>query len=145
MKIKLFVLFLFLHIICISQEIPEEERLKFVNNFIELVIKHNSDLVIENLDETFIKKQLKKTLKGNKTQILDEWFIGNNENSQEYLSVPFDSIISMEIESIEYQSEFMTNYFFKIKTEKDKLICELILIHKYKHKKWKLGFQGAFG
>ena len=72
-------------------------------------------------------------------------FIGNNENSQEYLSVPFDSIISMEIESIEYQSEFMTNYFFKIKTEKDKLICELILIHKYKHKKWKLGFQGAFG
>ena len=63
MKIKLFVLFLFLHIICISQEIPEEERLKFVNNFIELVIKHNSDLVIENLDETFIKKTIKKDIK----------------------------------------------------------------------------------
>lgn len=145
MKLLLFISFYLTSHILHAQEISKQETLKFVNEFISAVESHNEDLVIKKLDKSFVKVQLKKFLKGNKQQFLDELFTGEEVNSKEFDAIPFASIISIKVITIEENDETMTDYYFKIKTENGEYICQLFLKHISKGKKFKLGFEGSFG
>lgn len=128
-----------------AQNIPDEQRLKFVNEFLTAVRVHDQKATIKKLDKSYINKQLKKNLKGNKQQFLDELFSGRDEKTKEYLTIPFDAIISIEVAEVVPNDETMTDYFFIVKTDKNEVICQLFLKHRKVGKKYKLGFEGSFG
>lgn len=145
MKLLLFVSFYLTFHFFHAQEVSKQESSKFVNEFIAAVIAHNQDLVIKKLDKFYVKEQLKKFLKGNKQQFLDELFTGEEVNTKEFDALPFLSIISIKVEKIEENDETMTDYYFRVKTDKGEYICQLFLKHIQKGKKYKLGFEGSFG
>lgn len=129
----------------VPQDIPLEQLSTFVNEFLTAATQHDEKMVIKKLDHIYVKEQLKKFLKGNKKQFLDELFSGRDEKKDEYLTVPFHSITSIEVVEIIPNDETMTDYFFIVKTEKNEVKCQLFLRHHKIRGKYKLGFEGSFG
>lgn len=129
----------------VPQDIPQEQLSKFVSEFLTAVTNHNEKMVIKKLDHLYVKEQLKKFLKGNKQQFLDELFSGRDEKTNEYLTIPFHSITSIEVVEIIPNDDTMTDYFFIVKTEKNEVKCQLFLRHYNVKGKYKLGFEGSFG
>lgn len=128
-----------------AQDIPQEQLSTFVTEFLTAVTKHDEKTVLKRLDNLYVKEQLKKILKGNKQQFLDELFSGRDEKTNEYLTIPFHSITSIEVVEIIPNDETMTDYFFIVKTEKNEVKCQLFLRHYNVKGKYKLGFEGSFG
>lgn len=128
-----------------AQDIPDEQRLKFVNEFLTAVMTHDQRTTIKKLDKSYVDQQLKKFLKGNKQQFLDELFSGRDKKTNEYLTIPFDAIISIEVAEVVPNDETMTDYFFIVRTDKNEVICQLFLKYHKVGKKIKLGFEGSFG
>ena len=80
MKLLLVLFFGITSYTIIAQEVTEEKRLKFVNEFLIAVQNHNQKSTIKHLDKTFIKEQLKKfQIKS----IINSWLVKQKQSERQ--------------------------------------------------------------
>lgn len=135
----LFMLFLFFISGSLLSQNSEEERLMFVNTFIDAVKTHDQKAILKHIDKSYKKEQL-KLLKGNKSQFINELFSGINE-MEEYKTPELSDIMNVELIDMKAIDDTNYNCAFEVETGDNVLYVELVLSLNKK----KLGFVGAVG
>lgn len=133
-----------------TQERIDLQRQKFVNDFMDAVMHHQSRKVLKFIDNDYKKEQLQEILNGNKKKFLNEMFSGDDQEYRHFVTVEFKNIQEILILRIEESStpgEY--NYWFTVEAELEGeyryISCILLLKEKNKGKKTLYGFIGALG
>ncbi len=117
---------------------PDEATKEFANQFTFAVAHHDYDEIWKFLDKDYRKTQ-KKFLSGDKKQLMDELFSG--EDGKKYVSLSIDSILKIKIAEVTENEDGSFSYIFRVRDERSDIMAYLRLVT---HKK-KLGFIGALG
>ena len=119
-----------------------KQQVRFANKFIDAVSTNNSKKVIKMLDKGYKKEQL-KILAGNKEQLINELFGGEDLTDHSiYVTIKLDEIKKIEIaEVIQLKGGEGYNYIFRVKSDRFEVHSSLRL----KKRGCKYGFEGAYG
>lgn len=145
---SLLLIVLFSTGISYGQENGEAQRRQIISSFVEAVVNHKIEETISFMTPKYRDEQLKWFLKGNKVQFLDELFGGQDEISKEWLVVPFNSIIGLELVKIEIDEEELSWIVYFIVDDGKHLVHADLRLINWKGKKKgriKYGFEGAYG
>ena len=119
-----------------------QEFFSFINKFTKEVNEKNYKGVYKLLEKSYRKEQ-KKFLKGNKTQLIDELFGGHNELGT-WVNTSLNEIKNIQL--MEYELGDNGNsyrVYFEVELEDNILTVELTLSTHEDFKKW--GIVGAMG
>ena len=144
MKTRSFIIILsclFISLTSFSQEVNEKQE-AFANKFIAAVASNNEKKTMKYLDKTYKKEQL-AFLEGNKEQLLNELFAGQDViDTDSYLNFKISEITKIEIvQVVQLKETEECTYFFKIQSG-DKVILSSLRL-KVNGKKY--GFEGGRG
>lgn len=139
--------------LCFNQKVSgqitkDEKREKFINSFIMVVETHDQDGVIAHLHPDYRKEQLKKLLKNNRTQLVNELFSGQVIGTDNFTTFRLTEIKKIELqsgmESYDLESE-LWDLTFMVSAKERKALCTLQLKSYKKFFKKKYGIIGAYG
>ncbi|MFT6983814.1 MAG: hypothetical protein ACJAUD_002594 [Crocinitomicaceae bacterium] len=124
-----------------SQDISDKQ-IAFANEFVAAVADHSEKKTMKYLDKTYKKEQL-EFLKGNKEQLVNELFGGQDlSDTDKYLNFKISEITKIEIvEVIQLKATTECTYIFKLMRGEQEILSSLRL--KVNGKKF--GFEGARG
>ncbi len=140
MKQLIFIGVLFLFPFGSNAQDISEDQIAFVNNFVAAAQEHNYKKVFKHLDKSYRKEQ-KKFLKGNKTQLMDELFGGTEIDGDKYIGIPISEIIKIEVAEVESMEDGSYTYIFRVRDANHDILASLTLVKKGK----RFGFVGAVG
>lgn len=120
-----------------AQDISDDQ-IKFVNQFKAAVTDHDVNKVYHLLDKDYRKSQ-RKFLKGDTSQLLNELFSGNNNET--YVTIPIEEILKFEVAEIVENEDGSFTYIFRVRDVEHDILSYLQLVKKGK----KFGFVGAVG
>lgn len=115
-----------------------DDQIKFVNQFKDAVMDHNLNKVYRFLDKDYRKEQ-RKFLGGDKEQLLNELFSGND--NELFLSIPIQEILKIEVAEVVKNEDGSYDYIFRIRDADHDILAYLLLVKKGK----RFGFVGAVG
>lgn len=142
MKKLTLIFILFIHCIVgnsFAQEVSEKQ-IAFANSFLEAVISHSEKKVIDKMDKSYRKEQL-KFLEGRTTQFVNELFGGEDLLTGNYVNIKLVEIQKIEIAEVIQLKEGGYTYIFRIRAGSNDVLCSLTL----SSNKSKFGFIGTLG
>lgn len=131
-----------------GQKVSVQKRDLFIEDFITVVKKHDQQGIINRLHPEYQKEHLKKFLKNNKTQLVNELFSGQLVKSTEYTSFQLNEIVEMEVfEILDVSDEDIElwDITFLVKSSDRAAYCSVQLKSSKKLFGFKLGFIGSYG
>ena len=128
-----------------TAQTSDPELNNFFGSFQRVVLDHNQDETIAHLTPTYVKQQLRKMLKNNKEQFLNELFAGADETSGEFTTFRFNDITSFEVLECIADGDNEWDIVLLIGDGKHKAKCDLSLYRYKKGKKFVFGCEGAVG
>lgn len=145
-KTLAFCVILFIQFSSFGQNKLRTDPLCYTGSFMKVVKRNDAKLTIKHLDRRYKKVQLKKFLKNNKEQFLNELFSGQDTLRQEFVSIEFLTIDDISL--IEIIDNGANNWivYFLITTSNENIVkSELRLVLSKRFFRKRLGFVGSFG
>lgn len=140
MKQLIFISILFLLPLASRAQEISDDQINFVNDFVAACKNHDYKKVYKHLDKSYRKEQ-RKFLKGNKTQLMDELFGGTGIDDDEFVVIPISEIIKIEVAEVMENEDGSFEYIFRVRDAKHDILAYLQLEKKGK----RFGFVGAVG
>lgn len=139
------LILLLVHFNGFCQNKKRTDPLCYTTSFMKVVKRNDAKLTIKHLDKNYVNEQLKKFLKNNKEQFLNELFSGQDLNTDEWLAIEFNSI--NDITLIEIKPDELNSWivYFKITTENNVIQSDLRLVLSKHFFRKRLGYVGTFG
>lgn len=130
---------LFISLSGFSQDVSEKQE-AFVNKFIQTVASNNEKKTLKFLDKAYRKEQL-ENLKGDKVQLVDELFGGEDlDDTDSYLNIKISEVTKIEIvQVIQLKGGEGYTYIFKVHKGHQQIMASLRLKKNGK----KFGFIGS--
>ena len=129
---------IFIPALVIAQDISDDQ-IVFVNEFKAAAKDHNKKAIFKGLDKDYRKTQ--KKFLGSKEQLLNELFSGSGVVDDQFVVIPIDEIIKIEIAEVQENEDGSFTYIFKVRDANHDILAPLLLITNKK----RFGFVGASG
>lgn len=125
----------------VPQKVVSDDLISFMDKFNKAVIAHDEKLIFKMLDKTYRREQL-KFLQGNKKQLIDELFSGNNE-AGEWTNLNVSEITQCWMYNNELLEDGNYSIWLELELENNIISVELLVQINKNPKKW--GIVGARG
>jgi len=145
MRTFILLILLLIQFSSFGQNEKRTDPLCYTGSFMKVVKRNDAELTIKHLDRSYVDEQLKKFLKNNKEQFLNELFSGQDINSKEYVAIDFFSINDITLVEIKDDDEKSWIVTFQITTETNVIQSDLRLVLAKRFFRKRLGFVGSYG
>jgi len=155
MKIKLFTIILLTLFInsCSSvkylkdTDATDKKAMKsFLKELKEVALSKHYTLLMDYMDEDYVKEEHDDILGGNDLQFVDEIFCGGIElNSKDYHCIAQKNITFFEVQEVSQLEDSKYKALFLVGDDSIKIYCKLLISKKVVDGKVKFGIVGAVG